>query len=198
MLEKLQKIRIDIISLILSTLSILFLGIYGLGLSIIFLIIYIITTKKNYFFQKFLLILNFIGIILAFGGFYLLNNMENKGLDYIGEALFYGGIVSLGMIILIICPLIILIIDNKKFIFRKKTLKVIAIIGVAIMLYFPLHTLITTTKISENIPTVENFKEELTNRGFLTDTTNYKLYGIKKSNNKAINLYFIGCVKHND
>ena len=198
MLEKLQKIRIDIISLILSTLSILFLGIYGLGLSIIFLIIYIVTTKKNYFFQKFLLILNFIGIILAFGGFYLLNNMENKGLDYIGEALFYGGIVSLGMNILIICPLIILIIDNKKFIFRKKTLKVIAIIGVAIILYFPLHTLITTTKINENIPTVENFKEELTNRGFLTDTTNYKLYGIKKSNNKAINLYFIGCVKHYD
>ena len=50
MSEKLKKIRIDIISLLLTIICINFLGI--LGLSIIFLIAYYINVKKHYTIQK--------------------------------------------------------------------------------------------------------------------------------------------------
>ena len=81
--------------------------------------------------------------------------MENKGIDAIGEALAYGGIFSLGRILLIIVPIIIILIDNRKFIFRKKVIMVVIMLGILIFLCFPIHYLITTTKVRENIPTVE-------------------------------------------
>lgn len=190
MMEKLKKIRFDIILLILATLCPYFLGIVGIGISIIFLIIYMISVEKHYFSQKLFLFLYFVGIIFVFGGLFLIDNMESKGIDSIGEALIYGAISNLGSILLMVCPIIILVIDNKEFIFRKKTIKIIAVLGIAVFLCFPLHKLIITIKISENIPTVGDFEQELMQRGFLTNSTDYRLYGINSKNKKAIALSF--------
>ncbi len=189
-MEKLKKFRIDIIALILATICPYFLGVVGIGISIIFVIIYMISVEKHYFSQKLFLFLYFVGIILAFGGLFLINNISSKGIDSIGEALVYGVIINWGSILLMICPIIIFVIDNKKFIFRKNTIKIIIILVIAVCLCFILNKLITTTKISENIPTVGDFEKELIQRGFLTDNTDYRLYGIKSTNNKAISLSF--------
>ena len=154
------------------------------------LIIYIKSAEKKYFLQKLLLFLSFIGIIFFFGGFFLIESMENKGIDGIGEAMLYAFIIRAGRILLMVCPIIILIIDNKKFLFRKKIITIIIILGIAIFLYFPISKLITTTKISENIPTVNDIEKELTQRGFMTNTNGYRLYGINSANKKAIALSF--------
>ena len=112
MSEKLKKIRIDIISLLLTIICINFFGILGLGLSIIFLIAYYINVKKHYTIQKVLLTICFIGVIIAFTGILLSNGMENKGIDAIGEAIVYAFFINIGRIVNIICPIILLIIDN--------------------------------------------------------------------------------------
>lgn len=190
MMEKLKKIRIDTISLLLVLFCSYFLGMVGIGISIIFLIIYIKSVEKKYFLQKLLLILSFTGIIFFLGGFFLLETMENKGIDGIGEAMLYAFIVRIGRILLIVCPIILLIIDNKKFLFRKRIITISIIFTIAIFSYFPISKLITTTRISDNIPTVQDFEKELTQRFFLTDTANYRLYGINSKNKKAIALSF--------
>lgn len=189
-MEKLKKIRIDIISLILVLICSYFLGIVGIGISIVFLIIYIKSVENHYFLQKLLLFFSFAGIIISFGGLVLIETMENKGIDGIGEALIYGAMIALGRILLIVCPFITFIIDNRKFIFRKKIIIPIIVLGISITLYFPIRYIITTTRISENIPTVGDFEKELIQRGIMTKKTSYKLYGVSSTNKKAIKLSF--------
>lgn len=189
-MKKLKEIRIDIISLILAAICPYFLGIVGVGISIIFLIIYLKSAEKHYFLQRLFIFFCFAGIICTFGGLFLIETMENKGIDSVGEAFIYGAIISLGRILLMACPIIILVIDNRKFIFRKKIISIIIILGMVIFLYFPFSYLINTTKISENIPTVGDFEKELNQRGFMTETANYRLYGVNSTNKKAVKLSF--------
>ena len=189
-MEKLKKIRLDIISLLLVTICSYLFGIVGSVISILFLIIYIKNSERHNLLNKILLSLCFLGIIFSLGGLFLINNMENKGIDAIGEALAYGGIFSLGRILLIIVPIIIILIDNRKFIFRKKVIMVVIMLGILIFLCFPIHYLITTTKVRENIPTVEDLEKELIQRDLKTNNTNYKLYGINNKSDKAIALSF--------
>ena len=129
---------------------------------------------------------------MSFGGLFLIENMDSHGLDSIGEAIIYAAIFNLGRIFTIVFPLIIAIIDNKKFIFRKKVLVGVLIFILGIIITIPTYEILTTTKVSKDIPTVKDFENELVERGFLTDKEkyNYRLYGVKKGNEKAIKLLF--------
>ena len=117
-------------------------------------------------------------------------NWINDSIDGIGEALIYGAMVKISGIMILICPIILLIIDNWKYIFTRKIIKIFLIVGIGILLYFPIHNLITTTKVSDNIPSVVNFEDELKQRGFAPYKANYRLYGISSKNKKAIKLSF--------
>lgn len=187
-----KKIRLDIISLLLVVLCSTLLGMVGVGISLVFLIIYLKTTKEKYLAQKIFIILCFLGIVMAFGGLSLIENMDSHGIDSIGEALVYAGITNLGRLFLVVCPLLIAIIDNRKFIFRKKVLVGVLIFIIAVLISIFIFKLLTTIKVSKDIPTVSDFEKELIERGFLTDKEkyNYRLYGIKKGNEKAIKLKF--------
>lgn len=190
MLEKLKKIRIDVISLLLIAICSYFFGIMGLGISALLLVVYYFNSKSHYFIQKLIIFFCLIGIIFAFGGLLLINGMENTGIDSIGEALVYGAMINIGRIITMIFPIILLVIDNRKFIFTKKILTIIAIILIGILLYFPIRNLITTTKIRGDIPSVIDFENELNKRGFEPGEDDYRLYGINSKNKKAISLSF--------
>ena len=190
MLEKLKKIRIDVISLLLIVICSYIFGIMGLGISALLLVVYYFNSKSHYFIQKLIIFLWLIGIIFVFGGLLLINGMENTGIDSIGEALVYGAMINIGRIMTMIFPIILLVIDNRKFIFTKKILTIIAIILIGILSYFPIRNLITTTKIRGDIPSVIDFENELNKRGFEPDEADYRLYGINSKNKKAISLSF--------
>ena len=114
MLEELKKTDIDEISLIGIIICSCFLGIIGFGISLLLVILYYLTTREHYLSQKIILVLCVIGIVFALGGFFLLNGMESTGIDSVGSAVIYSFMITLGRIILIVCPIILLIIDNKK------------------------------------------------------------------------------------
>lgn len=190
--KKLKKIRIDIIALLLVAILSSFFGIVGVGISTIFLIIYLKTTENKYLAQKIFIGLCFLGIVMVFSGLSSLDGMDSHGIDSIGETLVYAGITNLGRLFLIVCPLITAVIDNRKFIFRKKILLIVLMFIVGVIITIFLYKLLTTTRVSKDIPTVSDFEKELIERGFLTDKEkyNYRLYGIKKGNEKAIKLIF--------
>ena len=190
MIEKLKNNRIDIVLLLLMVICSFLFGIIGVVFSILLLILYYLCAKKHYFIQKLIIFFYFVGVIFALVGLSLINNMENTGIDGIGEALIYGAMVKISGIMILICPIILLIIDNWKYIFTRKTIKIFLIVGIGILLYFPIHNLITTTKVSDNIPSVVNFEDELKQRGFAPYKANYRLYGISSKNKKAIKLSF--------
>lgn len=204
------KEKIDIISLILviiTTLIVFYVSeivllyktnflilIFGYLFSIVFISIYIhskkntdITNQKKYSIIKFLIILYFIGIFLCSKGVHSYLNMENYGIDGIGEAIIYGFMIKIGSILTIINPIIILIINYGKKIFKIKNLIIVLIL---IITFYILNILFTTTKVSKNIPTVGDFQEELVERELLSKTTNYKLYGISNKKEKITSLSF--------
>lgn len=204
------KEKIDIISLILviiTTLIVFYVSelvllyktnflilILGYLFSIVFMSIYIhskkntdITNQKKYSIIKFLIILYFIGIFLCSKGVHSYLNMENYGIDGIGEAIIYGFMIKIGSILTIINPIIILIINYGKKIFKIKNLIIVLIL---IITFYILNILFTTTKVSKNIPTVGDFQEELVERELLSKTTNYKLYGISNKKEKITSLSF--------
>ncbi len=190
MKEIIKKIRVDIISLIMVIAFTYFLGLLGFFISIFLLIIYIKTTKENYRFKKVIVFLCFISIALGLYGIYLMNNMESTGIDSIGQALIYGFIYNIGYFSLIIESLLLLIIDNRKYIFKKKVIISLLIVAILIFLFFILTYLFSTEKVSDDIPTVGVFENELIQRDLKTNNTNYRLYGVNNKSDKAIALSF--------
>ena len=190
MSEIIKRIRIDIISLLLISVCTYFLGVFGLFLSAVCLRIYIKTTKEHYRFKNVILILCFLGIVLGIGGVAFLNNMENTGIDYLGEAIVYSVIVKSGYLLTIVASLLLLIIDNRKNIFKKKVIVRLLVMTIVIGLSFPLYYLFSTEKVSNDIPTVDDFEKELIQRELKTNDTNYRLYGVDNKNDKAIALSF--------
>lgn len=183
-----KKNIINILLLLSTAISASFFGIIGMIISVILLILYIINQKEKNILQIIFTVLGFIGAIAFFNGLYSINTMTNKGIDGIGEAIINGVLISYGRLLLVICSLIIIIIDNRKIIFRKKVIISTIIIGILICLSIPIKMIITTKKVTDNIPTINDLKKELIERGFQTE--NYRLYGINKNNKKAIRLSF--------
>ena len=188
--EIIKKIRVDIISLIMIIACTYFLGILGLIISPVLLIIYIKTAREHYRFKKIIIFLCFIGIALGLFAICLMNNMENTGIDYIGEAIGYAFIFKIGYFLTISGLILLLIIDNRKFIFKKKVVVTLLIIVMLIFLFFVFKYLFSTEKVSEDIPTVGDFEKELIQRDFKTDNNNYRLYGVNNKSDKAIALSF--------
>ena len=189
-MEKFKTIRIDVISLLLIPICSYFLGTIGLIISVPLLIIYYLSARNHYLTQKIIIFICSMGLLFAFSGLFLINGMENTGMDGIGEALIYGTMINTGSLATMICPIILLIIDNKNYIFSKKLVKIIIIVGIGLCLFFLCRNLITTTRISDDIPSVSNFEKELNKRGFSPDTSDYRLYGVNNKDNKAIRLFF--------
>lgn len=185
-----KKIRVDIISLIMVIVSIYFLGIFGLVISSMLLVIYIKTAKEHYRFQKVILFLSFLGIVLGVCGINFMNNMENTGIDSIGEAIVYAFVVRIGYFSTIVGSILLLIIDNRKIILKKRVIVTLLIVAIFILLSFPLYYLFSTEKVSKDIPTVEDFERELIQRELKTNNTNYRLYGINNKSDRAVALSF--------
>lgn len=195
--EKINKIRIDIISLILIIFSVSFFGVIGVFISFFLLLIYIKKAKEHYLIQKILLFLCFSAIVFSLIGLVSLYSMEGTGIDSLGTALASLIIIRISYFSLILCSIILLIIDNRKqvinnekILFKKNVIIPIILVVIIVLSYFPIHYLFTTEKVSENIPTVYDFEKQLTERGLKTSETDYRLYGINNKSDKAIKLFF--------
>lgn len=185
-----NKTILNIILLLLAVIFPLLFGIIGVGISVALVITYYFKVSNKDILHKILLIVSLIGTIVCLIGLLSYNSMDNYGIDSIGEALIYSYIFNIGLIIEICCPFIILIVDYRKNIFKKKVIKSIIAIIIAIVLFFPIRYLFITTKVDDNIPTISDFEKELQNRGFDTYESDYRLYGISKKNEKGIRLAF--------
>lgn len=190
MSETVKKIRLDIIALLMVIVSVCFLGVFGQIISTALLIIYIKTAKEHYRFQKIILFLSFLGIALSISGIISMDSMENKGIDAIGEAILYGFGVSIGYGLTAIGSLLLLIIDNRKFIFRKKLILSVLVITIVVFAGFVLCYLLITEGVGKVIPTVGTFEKELISRGLKTSDTDYRLYGVDNKSDRAIALSF--------
>lgn len=177
-MEKLKKLELLLLLILIEICPLIF-GVVGIVISTILFTIYIKLTNKH----KNFLVWYLIGILLYCVGLILIYIMPNKGIDSLGASLIYSSISALGNSVLMVCPIIILIIDLRKFLLQKSTIIIIILLGLIVFLGFKIYPFIITTKIDENIPTVGDFEKELVQRGFLTDTNDidYRLYGIKKS-----------------
>lgn len=156
-------------------------------------IIYILTPKPKNLLKKVLIIIAILSMIVSLLSYNSLLNVEG-GLDSLGTALGLLIFFRFSRIATKILAFILLIIENKEYIFRKKVIFSLLsiVIGLTIVyyIYIGFQTSSTTVKVEENIPSVQNFEEELTSRGLITNTSKYKLYGIKKGIEKGVTLSF--------
>lgn len=198
-MKKNKIINIISILLILLPLDIIILNIFSnlyllayLPMTIGF-IIYILNSKPKNLLKKILIIISILCMIISLLSYNSLLNVEG-GLDSLGTALGLVIFFRFSRITTKIIAFILLIIDNKEYIFRKKVIISLLsiIIGLTIVyyMYIGIKTSLTTIKVEEDIPSVENFEEELTSRGLITNYSNYKLYGIKKGIEKGVTLSF--------
>ncbi len=148
-MENQNNTKINVVLLILVAVCPIVLGIIGIFFSTILLIIYAKTIEKHYRIQKALLTTSFVGAFLAFGSSLLLINTSG-GLDGLGAALMYGASYNIGTLLLTVCPLAILLIDYRKFIFSPNTLMIVATLVIVAGLYFPIRTALTTTKVTDD------------------------------------------------
>ncbi len=117
-MEKFKTIRIDVILLLLIPICSYFLGMIGLIISVPLLIIYYLSARNHYLTQKIIIFICSMGLLFAFSGLFLINGMENTGMDGIGEAWIYGTMINTGSLATMICPIIKLWGSNIKLIDR--------------------------------------------------------------------------------
>lgn len=132
------------------------------------------------------------GIFLLFSGLMYnnMNSMENVGIDSIGQALLIAMILKICFYIYYIFTFILFILYAKKFLFKKKAIISIIITIVSIALFaFAYNTIshyTSTKRITEDIQTVNDFKNELKERNlYVYDNL---LFGV---DNKDKNLHKI-------
>ena len=185
-----NKTLLNIILLLLAVILPFFFGVVGVGISLALVITYYFKVSSRSKIHKLLLILSFLGAIFSLIGLISFNSMDNAGIDAIGEAIIYGYVFDIGIIISMCCPFVMLIIDYRKQIFQKKVIIRIIIIIIAIVLFFPTRYLLVTTKVDDNIPSINDFEKELLRRGFDTVNSDYRLYGISKEYDRGIRIAF--------
>ena len=148
-------------------------------------LIYIFALKELSIKRIILMILA--GVFLFLTAFFTssLNSSDNKGIDGIGEALALGFFINICLYIYYILAFIFFILYAKKFIFKKKaiisilvSILVIALIVVAYKFY-KFHS--TTKKVTEDINSVSDFKNELVKRNLYND--DYFLFGVDNNDN---------------
>ena len=127
------------------------------------------------------------GVFLLLTGFFTisLNNSDNKGIDGIGEALATGFIMNVCLYVYYSLAFVLFILYAKKFIFKKKVIISIIISILTIILivnaykFFLFHS--TTEKVTEEIKSVADFKNELVKRNLYDD--DYFLFGVDNNDN---------------
>lgn len=134
------------------------------------------------------------GIFLVISGlmYNKMNSMENKGIDYIGEALGIAIIFNGCIYIYYIFTFILFIMYAKKFIFKKKVIIsiIIAIISILILIFTTkvITHYTSIQKISSDIPSVADFKYELNRRHLYTNE--YLLFGVDNIENNIHKIDF--------
>lgn len=155
-------------------------------LKIIGIALYFILLKNITNFKKITAFISVITMIISIFMYIAMTNMENTGLDYIGEALVYAMGFNIFIIVYYISSFLLFISYAKKFILKKASiitiLSIILLIGIILLF----NHLTSYTKISEDIPTVNDFKTELINRNIYVDDN--LLFGI---NNEGDNIYHL-------
>ncbi len=130
------------------------------------------------------------GISLAMSAFmyYQMYNMENTGIDYVGEAILKAMVFNICMAIYYISTFILFIIYAKKFIFKKKAIVIIITAIILIILFVFIRHYSQIEKVSDNIPTVSDLKNELIERDLYTN--DYLLFGIDNKENNIHKIDF--------
>ncbi|MBQ6285686.1 MAG: hypothetical protein IJK67_05230 [Bacilli bacterium] len=141
--------------------------------------------------QKILYILSFILFLIAFCSFKKAMSIDG-GLDSVGEALGLVIIYRFSIIICRILALILLVISERKNIFKKKFLIPFSIIVVIIAIIVCLIKWIPTLNYREekNIKTLADFKNELDRRNIFSNSSLYKVYGINKNGEKELSFEY--------
>lgn len=161
------------------------------AIKVIGFLIYFLALKKT---TKSRIILT--GISGAFSLFSILvyasmNNIENTGIDGIGEALALGMLLNICLLVYYISAFILFISYAKKFIFKKKVITSIIISIVSIVLLIFVYKTIShyssIQRVNEDIPSVNDFKDELVKRKLYIDEN--LLFGVdsKERNLKKVN-----------
>lgn len=115
------------------------------------------------------------GIFLLFNGLMYsgMNSTENTGIDYIGQAIVVSTIFKICLYIYYIIAFILFILYAKKIIFKKKVIISIIISIILIILFVYAYKTIShytsTQKVSEEIKSVNDFKNELVERNLYTE-----------------------------
>ena len=158
-----------------------------IGFLIYFFLLKKITKKK-------IILIIIAGIFLLFSGLMYnnMNSMENTGIDYIGQALGMAIIFKICLYIYYIIAFILFISYAKNFILKKKVIIPIIISIVAIVLlvfaYKTISQYTSTQKVTEDIKTVSDFKNELNKRDLYAEE--YLLFGVDNKENNIHKISF--------
>ena len=158
-----------------------------IGFLIYFFLLKKITKKK-------IILIIIAGIFLLCSGLMYnnMNSMENTGIDYIGQALGMAIIFKICLYIYYIIAFILFISYAKNFILKKKVIIPIIISIVAIVLlvfaYKTISQYTSTQKVTEDIKTVSDFKNELNKRDLYAEE--YLLFGVDNKENNIHKISF--------
>lgn len=147
------------------------------------------TTKKKIT----LIIIAGIFLLLSSLMYNNMNSMENTGIDYIGQALGIAIIFKMCLYIYYIFAFIVFILYAKNFIFKKKVIISIIIslfsIVLLILAYKTISHYTSIQKVTEDIPSINDFKNELKARNLYTEEN--LLFGVdnKEKNIHKISFY---------
>ena len=162
-------------------------------IKIIGFLIYFFVLKKTT--KKKITLIIIAGIFLLFSSLMYnnMNSMENTGIDYIGQALGLAIIFRMSLYIYYIFAFIVFILYAKNFIFKKKVIISIIIslfsIVLLILAYKTISHYTSIQKVTEDIPSINDFKNELKARNLYTEEN--LLFGVdnKEKNIHKISFY---------
>ena len=162
-------------------------------IKIIGFLIYFFVLKKTT--KKKITLIKIAGIFLLFSSLMYnnMNSMGNTGIDYIGQALGLAIIFRMSLYIYYIFAFIVFILYAKNFIFKKKVIiSIIISLFSIVLLIFAYKTISHYTsiqKVTEDIPSINDFKNELKARNLYTEEN--LLFGVdnKEKNIHKISFY---------
>lgn len=130
------------------------------------------------------------GIFLLFSSlmYNSVNNMENTGIDSIGQALGIAIIFKMCLYIYYTFTFILFILYAKSFVLKKKVIISIVSIILLVFTYKTISHYISIQKITEDISSVNDFKNELIARNLYTEEN--LLFGVDNKENNIHKISF--------
>lgn len=162
------------------------------AVKVIGFLIYFLALKKT---TKAKIILSIIaGVFLLLSGltYISMDNMDNRGIDGIGEALAIAMILKINLGIYYILTFIVFILYSKSFLLKKKVIiSIVVSIIVIVLLVVTIkvfYNYVLVGKVSKDIPTVNDFKNELIERGLYVEEN--QLFGVDDKGDNIHQLSF--------